>query len=116
MSDDATESQREAETTAESDAAVEAAAESEPEAEAVVDIEAAAEREDAVEALREQVREQREQIEELEGLLTDLSARVADGNDAGVCPDCHGPVVKMSRWLRPSTIECQRCGRVFHRY
>jgi predicted RNase H-like nuclease (RuvC/YqgF family) len=81
----------------------------------VIDLEAA-EEEAVVEQLREQVEEQREQIEELNGLLLDLSSRAAHTGGMGVCPDCHGPVTKIKRWVRTSTIECTRCGRVFHEY
>ncbi|MEF8790472.1 MAG: hypothetical protein V5A61_10115 [Haloarculaceae archaeon] len=82
----------------------------------VLDLEAADEREATVEELRDQVEQQREQIEELNDLLLDLSARAAHSDGMGVCPDCHGPVTKVKRWIRPSTIECTRCGRVFHEY
>lgn len=82
----------------------------------VIDLEAADEQEAAIEQLREQVEEQREQIEELNDLLVDLSARAAHTDGMGVCPDCHGPVTKMKRWIRTSTVECTRCGRVFHEY
>jgi len=82
----------------------------------VIDLDAADEQEAAVEELREQVEEQREQIEELNDLLVDLSARAAHTGGMGVCPDCHGPVTKMRRWIRTSTVECTRCGRVFHEY
>jgi myo-inositol catabolism protein IolC len=98
----------------------------EEEREADVEVESTTDREDevvldvdAVEDetdLAERVREQEERIEELEDLLLDLSVRVADDQAMGVCPDCHGAVTKMSRWIRPSTIECRRCGRVFHTY
>lgn len=82
----------------------------------VIDLEAAEEEEAVVEQLRDQVEEQREQIEELNGLLLDLSSRAAHTGGMGVCPDCHGPVTKIRRWVRTSTIECTRCGRVFHEY
>jgi uncharacterized protein with PIN domain len=82
----------------------------------VIDLEAAEEQEVAVEELRERVEEQREQIEELNDLLLDLSSRAAHSGGMGVCPDCHGPVTKIRRWVRTSTIECTRCGRVFHEY
>ncbi|MDY6818986.1 MAG: hypothetical protein SVG88_10030 [Halobacteriales archaeon] len=84
--------------------------------EVVLDIDAAEEYEAQIERLEEQVQSQAEEIDKLQNLLTDLSARVADGNDMGVCPDCHGPVVKQRRWFRSNTIECTRCGRVFHEY
>lgn len=85
-------------------------------AEATLDIEAAEEREESVEALREQVADQQERVEELEDLLLDLSARAAHDGGTGVCPDCHGPVVKINRWLRRPRIECTECGRNFHDY
>jgi hypothetical protein len=98
----------------------------EEEREAEVEVESEAERDDKVvvdvdavgeeTALAERVQEQEERIEELEDLLLDLSVRVADDQAMGVCPDCHGPVTKMDRWIRPSTIECRRCDRVFHTY
>jgi hypothetical protein len=85
-------------------------------AEATLDIEAAEEREGSVEALREQVADQQARVEELEDLLLDLSARAAHDGGTGVCPDCHGPVVKTSRLLRRPKIECTECGRNFHEY
>ena len=94
----------------------EEAAEVESNDDVVIDLEAAEEEEAVVEQLREQVEEQREQIEELNGLLLDLSSRAAHTGGMGVCPDCHGPVTKIKRWVRTSTIECTRCGRVFHEY
>lgn len=84
--------------------------------EVVLDLESATEYEQRIETLEATVEEQREQIEELNDLLLDLSTRVADGNDIGVCPDCHGPVVRINRWIRANTIECTDCGRVFHEY
>jgi hypothetical protein len=83
---------------------------------AIVDLEAAAEYETAAAAMREIIERQQEQIDELNDLLLDLSARVADNDGAGVCPDCHGPVVKMGGLLKRTKIECADCGRVFHRY
>lgn len=80
----------------------------------LVDLDSAEEYETDVEQLQETVEDQAERIEELEGLLLDLSVRVADDRGMGVCPDCHGPVEKVSRWLRPTKIECRSCGRVFH--
>lgn len=97
------------------DAATEDATDAEAEA-AVIDLDAASEREATVEELREQVERQQEQIEELNGLLLDLSTRVADGNDMGVCPDCHGPVTKTGGFLRRTKITCRDCDRVFHEY
>ena len=90
--------------------------EAETTAEATIDIEAAEEREETVEALRTQVAEQQERIEELEDLMLDMSTRTAHDGGTGVCPDCHGPVVKISRWLRSPRIKCTECGRVFHEY
>lgn len=82
----------------------------------VLDVAAAEEREREFERLVETVEEQAERIEELEDMVLDLSVRAADDRAMGVCPDCHGPVVKNDRWLRASTIDCQRCGRRFHTY
>jgi predicted RNase H-like nuclease (RuvC/YqgF family) len=107
---DTTEQEREAEA---DDAGTETV---EREDEAVIDVEAVEEQEADVEALQQQVEEQEARIEELEDLLLDLSVRVADDRAMGVCPDCHGAVVKKDRWLRRDTIECTRCGRVFHEY
>jgi uncharacterized protein with PIN domain len=104
------------ERTAESEADVDAEAEAATTTETTIDIEAAEEREASAEALREQVDEQQERIEELENLMLDMSARAAHDDGTGVCPDCHGPVVKISRWLRSPRIECTECGRVFHEY
>lgn len=84
--------------------------------EVVVDLEAAAEYEERVAELEETVEQQEEQIEHLEGLLMDLSTRVADGNNIGVCPECNGPVEKVNRWFRPDIIKCRRCGTVYHEY
>lgn len=98
----------------------------EEEHEAEVELESTADREDEVvvdvdavgdeTGLAERVREQEERIEELDDLVLDLSVRVADDRAMGVCPDCHGPVTKMDRWIRSSTIECRRFDRVFHTY
>jgi predicted RNase H-like nuclease (RuvC/YqgF family) len=103
------------ERTVEAESEVETA-DSAVEEEAVVDLDAADQRERSVEALEEEVEEQRERIEELEDLVLDLSVRVADDRAMGVCPDCHGPVIKKTRWLGRNTIECTRCGRTFHEY
>jgi hypothetical protein len=70
----------------------------------------------STEDLEALVNEQQERIEELEDLLLDLSTRVADGNSMGVCPDCHGAVIKVSPWSRSTKIKCTDCGRVFHEY
>lgn len=85
------------------------------ESEAVLDVEAIDETED-VDELRDLVEKQQEQIEELNDLLLDLSTRVADGNSMGVCPDCHGAVMKFNPWFRSAKIKCTDCGRVFHEY
>jgi len=82
---------------------------------AVLDADALEEAE-SVDELREMVDDQQERIEELEDLLLDLSTRVADGNSMGVCPDCHGAVMKVDPWLRPTKIKCTKCERVFHEY
>lgn len=83
--------------------------------EAVLDADAVEEAE-STDDLRDVVDEQRERIEELEDLLLDLSTRVADGNSMGVCPDCHGAVVKVDPWIRSAKIKCTDCERVFHEY
>jgi hypothetical protein len=90
------------------DDAVETAA-----ARAVVDVSEADE-----EALRERVAEQQAEIERLQDKLLDLSARIADGGGAGVCPEpgCKGAVVKTRRWFRPTVLKCQSCGEVVHEY
>jgi hypothetical protein len=100
------------ERTVEEEGEVQAEAETERDDEVVVDVDAVGEET----ALAERVEEQEARIEELEDLLLDLSVRVADDQAMGVCPDCHGPVTKVDRWIRPSTIECRRCDRVFHTY
>lgn len=82
----------------------------------VVDLDSVEDQDDRLEVLEETVAEQREQIDELEDLLLDLSARSADNGGIGVCPDCHGPVERVRRLFSRSTIECRRCGRVFHEY
>jgi hypothetical protein len=82
----------------------------------VLDIDSAADSETRLDQLQETVREQSEAIDDLQGLLMDLSTRVADDGGMGVCTDCHGPVVKTKRWFGATTIECQRCGRVYHEY
>ncbi|WP_247010301.1 mediator of RNA polymerase II transcription subunit 9 [Halorientalis litorea] len=84
--------------------------------EAVLDIESVEEREQRIEELRGTIEEQAQQIDELEDMLLDLSARVADGDGTGVCPDCHGPVVKRNPWFRSARVKCTQCGRVFHEY
>jgi hypothetical protein len=84
--------------------------------EVVLDAEALEEQERTVDDLVETVEQQEERIEELEDLLLDLSTRVADGNSMGVCPDCHGPVLKSDPWFRSAKIKCMDCERVFHEY
>jgi len=74
------------------------------------------ERDETIEELRSVVEEQSEQIERLEGQFLDLSARVADGRNLGVCPECNGPTEKKERLFRSDTIECTRCGEVIHTY
>lgn len=108
------ESTAEEEETTETDAEVEIEAESE--AEATVDIEAAEERERSVAELEERISEQQERIEELEDVMLDMSTRSAHDGGTGVCPDCHGPVIKISRWFRSPKIKCTECGNVFHEY
>lgn len=84
--------------------------------EGALDLDSAAAYEQRIDELEELVEEQNEQIEKLNDLMMDLSSRVADGNDVGVCTDCNGPVVRVGRWFRRDTIECKSCGRVFHKY
>jgi len=84
--------------------------------ELVLDLDAAEEYEEAIDRLTDRVEEQQEQIEELNDLVMDLSTRVADGRGMGVCTDCHGPVMKVKRLFSATTIECRRCGRVYHDY
>jgi predicted RNase H-like nuclease (RuvC/YqgF family) len=78
--------------------------------------EALEEREETIEELRSVVEAQSEQIETLENRFLDLSARVADGRNLGVCPECNGPTEKKERLFRSDTIECLRCGEVIHTY
>lgn len=87
----------------------------EEQTEAVLDAEAMAQAE-SVDELQAVVEDQQERIEELEDLLLDLSTRVADGNSMGVCPDCHGAVIKVNPWFRSAKIRCTDCERVFHEY
>ncbi|MFB6256028.1 MAG: hypothetical protein ABEH58_04745 [Haloplanus sp.] len=84
--------------------------------EVVVDLDSAEAYEQRVDQLQETVEAQEERVEELEDLLLDLSVRAADDRGMGVCPECHGPVEKVTRWFRPTTIECRRCGETFHEY
>lgn len=110
------EAEQERTTTAESEAEGEAESEAETAVETTIDIEAVEEREATVEELREIVDDQQARIQELEDLMLDMSARAAHDGGTGVCPDCHGPVVKISRWFRSPNIKCTQCGRVFHEY
>lgn len=90
--------------------------ESESEEEVIVDLESSEAYESRIDELEATVEAQREEIEELQDLMLDLTTRVADGRGMGVCPECHGPVQKVRRWLGPTTIECRQCGKVFHEY
>lgn len=90
--------------------------ETETEEEAVVDLDAAAEYETVADDVRETLRRQQEQIEELNDMVVDMSTRMADNDGVGVCPDCHGPVMKSGGWFAKTKIECGDCGRVFHKY
>jgi len=74
------------------------------------------EREETIEELESVVEAQSEQIETLENRFLDLSARVADGRNLGVCPECNGPTERKERLFRSDTIECLRCGEVVHTY
>ncbi|QKG91870.1 SlyX family protein [Halorubrum salinarum] len=74
------------------------------------------ERDETIEELRSVVEEQSEQIDKLQNQFLDLSARVADGRNLGVCPECNGPTEKKERLFRADTIECTRCGEVIHTY
>ena len=74
------------------------------------------ERDETIEELRSVVEEQSEQIDKLENRFLDLSARVADGRNLGVCPECNGPTERKKRLVRSDTIECTRCGEVIHTY
>lgn len=73
--------------------------------------------EQEMERIKNVLREQEEQIEELQDLVLDLSTRVAHDGGVGVCPDCNGPLVKVNTLfgLR-SKIECKRCEEVYHEY
>ena len=73
-------------------------------------------RDETIEQLESLVAEQSEQIDRLENQFLDLSARVADGRNLGVCPECNGPTEKKERLFRSDTIECNRCGEVIHTY
>lgn len=100
----------------ETEVEVETETETTTEETAVVDLEAAAEYETVAEDLAETVEEQQEQIDELSDMVMDLSARLADNDGVGVCPDCRGPVVKSGGLLRATKIKCTDCGRVYHEY
>lgn len=111
MSDDSeTDTETAEETRVESDAVTET------DEGVILDLDSAQAYEERIEELETQLQEQREQLEKVQDLLTDLSTRVADGNDVGVCPECHGPVVKQRRLFRSNRIVCERCGKVLHRY
>lgn len=73
-------------------------------------------REQTIGELESVVEAQSERIDELENQFLDLSARVADGRNLGVCPECNGPTERKSRLFRSDTIECIRCGNVVHTY
>lgn len=115
MADDNSEAETTVETDAEETEATEDV-EDEEAAEAVLDVEEIQEQEQTVDEIEERLDSQSERIEKLEDLLLDLSARAADDGGTGVCPDCHGPVVKVNSWFRKSRIKCTECGRVFHEY
>ena len=55
-------------------------------------------------------------VQELRAPSCDLSARVVDGRDVGVCPDRHGPVANTRGWFRPTRIEWRRDDRGCHEY
>ena len=125
MADDETEAETESiETTAETETEAEAADDLTIDVEAIDAYEqrieelstAVEEREETIEDLRSVVEEQSEQIDRLENQFLDLSARVADGRNLGVCPECNGPTEKKERLFRSDTIECTRCGEVVHTY
>jgi uncharacterized small protein (DUF1192 family) len=82
----------------------------------VLDVDSVRTSEDRIAELEAELETYRAEVQELRGLSCDLSARVADGRDVGVCPDRHGPVVKTRGWFRPTTIECKRYDRVFFEY
>lgn len=103
---DAAEQERDGETTVEGDATTDDG----------VDVSAVEEREREFERIDRTVEERAERTEELGDLLLDISVRAVADRGTGVCPDCHGPVVKNDRWFRSSTIGCQRCDRRFHTY
>ncbi len=49
-------------------------------------------------------------------MVMDLSARLADNDGVGVCPDCRGPITKTGGFFSKDEIKCQDCGRVYHQY
>lgn len=126
MADDDTEAEAESttETTAEVEAEAAATDDVTIDVEAIDEYErridelstAVEERDETIEELKSVVEEQSEQIDRLEGQFLDLSARVADGRNLGVCPECNGPTEKKERLFRSDTIECTRCGEVIHTY
>ena len=73
-------------------------------------------REQTIGELESVIEAQSERIDELENQFLDLSARVADGRNFGVCPECNGPTERKGRLLRSDTIECIQCGNVVHTY
>jgi len=73
-------------------------------------------REQTIGELESVIEAQSERIDELEDRFLDLSARVADGRNLGVCPECNGPTERKNRLFRSDTIECLRCGNVVHTY
>lgn len=73
-------------------------------------------REQTIGELESVVESQSERIDELESQFLDLSARVADGRNLGVCPECNGATERKSRLFRSDTIECVRCGEIIHTY
>ena len=116
MSDEATTETERSDVESTTDDVVETESRTETGTDATLDIEAAVKREETVEALEERVGEQQERIQELEDMVLDLTTRVADDRATGVCPDCHGPVVKSKPWFRSAKIKCMDCGRVLHEY
>ena len=101
------------ESTEEADATTDATTES---AGVAVDLDALAERDAVIDELQETVAAQAEQISELEDLMLDLSTRVAADGATGVCPDCHGPVIKSNPLFRAAKVKCVSCGRIFHEF
>lgn len=89
----------------------------ETEDEATIDVETT-EEETGEQDLRELVEEQQEEIEELQDIVLDLSARAAHSGGIGVCPDCHGPLRKVGGGFLglKTKIKCGECGEVYHEY